>query len=934
MHEDTVRWLRYALIAAAAVWGGFVTIMYLGVPVHLAVLVSDAARSGIIQNCASSETFCTGLNAFFPFLANSLVRLESHFWYGLILLLVLGGRLLWHWSIRGTWKLTMQIAPWHILVATLACVWLTFTTLSFGDNGKYPFRQLFEPLPQVYVNASPVALQLLQRDFNNLKDRGCISQIGMTGNGAGVFELSNTCIQISFFTRVVPHILLVLGLLFEFLIIGRFVLERLRLKSPSVITEAFLSAAVGACGLIALLWTLAVIGVFTQVAGWAVLLAIPVLLYRQVLYWFEQFIRPQGSITVGFTVEMLLWVFLLSYIALNFLTVIRPFPIGWDDLGSYLNRPKLLVSYGYFIPALATFQWEYVTSLGFLLFGYDSPFGASSAMMINWMQGLLALAGAGVMARTFAGRGGVLAALLYYTLPMVGHFSYADMKIDNAAFMAATAATIAAFLALFPADHEDMHHVDWKWMSVAGALAGFAFGIKVTTLMVTLALGAVIAGAHLGISAFLGASLLALTVLTRQDTLNINQIVQRILERPVDVPVTAIIGVMIIVGAGFIAYAAHVRRAHVVPFMRSVGLFVAGFAVAILPWVIHNNILNGNTIPRLELSAPPAQPVLDPAPAPGVQNLGKTKDGRLIRALPPDLAVDLENPACKPTGSREELDRYWGFTGGISHYLTLPWRTTMNIDSAGYYVTTMPALLLFPLVFLLPAFWDRRGKWLRWLTCGTLLILIEWMFVASGIVWYGVGMFLGFTVGLAALLAYTHDAASRWIIGILLTCSLLMNLQMRMWQEDQQKNLLEYAYGEVSADALQERTIPHYDDVAEIVKKRQATMPNQPYTYRVGTFIPYFIPRNIEVLPLADNQLDFFTCIDQERDPVKTLARLKALGFNGMIFDTNTHTIERDPNGSLHKKVDELLGFLNSEQVDIQPVVNDPQNGIIYVIFP
>jgi hypothetical protein len=45
---------------------------------------------------------------------------------------------------------------------------------------------------------------------------------------------------------------------------------------------------------------------------------------------------------------------------------------------------------------------------------------------------------------------GLLAALLYYALPMVGHFSFADMKIDNAVFFVGTLAVLAVLHALFP----------------------------------------------------------------------------------------------------------------------------------------------------------------------------------------------------------------------------------------------------------------------------------------------------------------------------------------------------------------------------------------------------------------------------------------------------------------------------------------------------
>jgi hypothetical protein len=71
--------------------------------------------------------------------------------------------------------------------------------------------------------------------------------------------------------------------------------------------------------------------------------------------------------------------------------------------------------------------------------------------MINWSGGLLAVVSIFVFTRAFLGnRSGILAALIYYTLPLVGHFSFADMKIDNLVFFYGAAATLAAMLAVFP----------------------------------------------------------------------------------------------------------------------------------------------------------------------------------------------------------------------------------------------------------------------------------------------------------------------------------------------------------------------------------------------------------------------------------------------------------------------------------------------------
>src|SRR3989338_792600 len=193
--------------------------------------------------------------------------------------------------------------------------------------------------------------------------------------------------------------------------------------------------------------------------------------------------------------------------------------------------------------------------------------------------------------------------------------------------------------------------------------------------------------------------------------------------------------------------------------------------------------------------------------------------------MPEDLKLDPKHPACGETGHEEELGRYWGTRIGWGHYLTLPWRSVMNIDSAGYYVTTMPALLLFPLLLFLPYFWMRAGRWLRWLFLGTLFLVLQWVFLANGILWYGIGMFLGLGVGLEARVARAPDVPNRVLAGALLGLSLLACLGMRFWQFDQQRNLFEYVIGKADAPTMRERTIPHYDDIADLVVQRNRDIP-------------------------------------------------------------------------------------------------------------
>jgi len=50
----------------------------------------------------------------------------------------------------------------------------------------------------------------------------------------------------------------------------------------------------------------------------------------------------------------------------NCLNVLRPFPIGWDDLGVYMNYPKILAQFGGNVALGKMYPWELFTGIGFL----------------------------------------------------------------------------------------------------------------------------------------------------------------------------------------------------------------------------------------------------------------------------------------------------------------------------------------------------------------------------------------------------------------------------------------------------------------------------------------------------------------------------------------------------------------------------------------
>ena len=970
MQQRTIAILSLALFALSLVWGAYTLLVYMGIPVHNLVYVTNQENVTINEQCDDLQVkneagavvntpiryyLCRGSMAIVPFVKNFVLMSRPFYPYiivSVILLLAITGFGAYR---HGSFSYSLKAAPWMLIATFALSVWLIGTTFSLGsienakDSPKSPpaaFNVFYEPSTLVYSKIGEEGLNELKANFEHLKARGCLKEYGTAQNGAMLYTLSALCMQSSLFARAGFQLLLLLLFFLNILIAGSGGMWLLEYRAGHTKEDVPLLAFLMTLGLgiiiwIAALWMLSLGGWLQGAIVRTLFFGLPIIAYRYTWRWLKAAFMVRWPITISFSSVTLLCWLLISYLALNFLNVVRPFPIGWDDLGSYLNVPRLLASYGSFLPSLSQFRWEYLSSLGYILFGItpDSGWdviGATFAMQINWSSGLLGVLVSYAFGRLFFGRGfGFLTAIMYYCMPMVGHFSFADMKIDNAVYFSAALSLLCASIYLFGTpglEGTQSLKGDRRLLIVAGIMAGLGFGFKSTAILSILMVISLIASASLGVFGFVAITALSFLIMSAFGPLDFRAIGVRVSGVQWDQQIAQSILLVIALASFGMTYVR--RKLHQIQvFGSSIGMLVLGIAIACAPWMIVNASTNGWSL------TPGA--VLQAANPTAIQIMTLTKEQSKnmaltgnIRYLPEELKLDPEHPACKTSAKVEELDRYWGYGSGVSHYLTLPWRQVMNIDSFGYYVTYVPILLLIPLILLLPYVWRREGRWLRIIFAVTMVYLCQWILVGNGIGWYGIGMFIGFSVLLEAMVARAPDAPNRILWNALITASILICLINRLWQFDSQRNIFEYPLGKVSASALREMTIPEYDDIAESIIERQKAFPEQPFTYRMGTFISYFVPKNREVLPIADNQLTQFHCLNQERNHPLTLKRLKALGFNGMIFDTNTSTIEADPKGPLHEKVNVFLDFAADPAIGLQAAVNNPDNGIIYLLFP
>lgn len=62
----------------------------------------------------------------------------------------------------------------------------------------------------------------------------------------------------------------------------------------------------------------------------------------------------------------ILFLILTYLISVSFINIIRPMPIGWDDLGVYMNYPQIMANNGTILKGVGMMAWQTFTGIGFM----------------------------------------------------------------------------------------------------------------------------------------------------------------------------------------------------------------------------------------------------------------------------------------------------------------------------------------------------------------------------------------------------------------------------------------------------------------------------------------------------------------------------------------------------------------------------------------
>ena len=237
--------------------------------------------------------------------------------------------------------------------------------------------------------------------------------------------------------------------------------------------------------------------------------------------------RANGSFLEQISLPLIssefLFLVLTFLIGVNFVNIIRPMPIGWDDLGAYMNYPQIMANNGTILHGVGMTAWQVLTGIGFMF--HSAP----QAFFLNQIGGILSII---VLAVVFSSllkdekkpliNLPLLGATMFYAMPMVIFQQAKDMKLDPGLFFVSVISVYGIIYLLLEykkslevdTDAEKaqekslLHFFDHRHnlllILILGTIDGLAFAIKFTSLMLILGLIGVIFYAKLGLAGFLG----------------------------------------------------------------------------------------------------------------------------------------------------------------------------------------------------------------------------------------------------------------------------------------------------------------------------------------------------------------------------------------------------------------------------------------------
>lgn len=758
----------------------------------------------------------------------------------------------WEYFKKKTFKPSVLISPWKSFLAIMiVTASLIVATEISADLAIYHGGMIFQDaeswgvLPEGVAPSEDMEVKIV--DNTLLIDSQSFIKL-LPAELSSSFEHVNLLKAIWI---VESNLLMGLGfiLLLTFIAfaIGHRVLRLMKFGELKRLEEFLLSVAIGFGVLMADIFLLGLFSVATLpvVAGSiAVLTAVS---YKDAYMFLRGLVF--GKLEVSPNLKSLNFGVVLSGILVlgyNFLSIIRPMPIGWDDASQYLYIPeKFTYLHGLLDGFKGMYNWELVNAIG----SYSSS--ALLPLFTNFLGGLLAVAAIFLLLSKFMKKEtAIMLSAIFYILPMVIFQSSTDLKNDLACLFFIIM-SVWAFLKWFN-DSENAT----RWLGLAGILIGLAIGIKITAGLALIMMAVLMAKKLIGNKGAVGVALVCLAILLHlAGDGNLFKISNEIV----------FVAKYLFAGAGIVLIAWERK----IKSIKSVLVFLILMAICLAPW----RLVQGEV---KEI------------------NFDEVTSDCSIQGMNDEFSSYVSG-----RGSETSVITPLSI-------LKAPWQMTMNPGFNNPYVDiSMIFLGLLPL-FIWYFVERKNDKDFRLIFGLSALYFSMLVFFFFEVPWYGYFGFVMLLILVGRMLEVYEAKDLRgekllsMVVKIAIGATAILVVMMKIGSFGDEKHLA-YLGGVLDSKGYISAVNPGVLDSVEIVTAD--TSEDNLYLYRIGGATPYFFA-NSDMKFATDESLDVYMCMKG----ADLGEKLKELGVSYIAFDY-TILLEEGVNENLAARYNDFLEF-------------------------
>jgi len=412
-------------------------------------------------------------------------------------------------------------------------------------------------------------------------------------------------------------------------------------------------------------------------------------------YWKEVFVyyvnyRKQYNFESGWIlrstklcIDEFLYLIITFLLSINFVSVFRPFPIGWDDLWVYMNYPKLLSSAWENLALWKMYIWELYTWIWFLFWSQTFAFYLNS---FSWViTGIVIYFFINNFTKKYPQKYNLwlLSTAIFLMMPMVIFQVAKDMKIDVWLFaISVTAISLLYYLLIWEKKYNNILYV------LLGILVGCVFAIKVTSLLLLLWVFAALFYVRVWVAWFVSFIFLFSWVFS---ALGLWKMMNVFVPSGSE-PLVWVWWILFFIWMSILWLSVWYQKKNIMTLVTQIIAIILWFIIALIPWIIKHT----SEIP--EWNSISITTYISGVSEKYIPEYEKIYSDTELEEIERDNNMKMGSSG---TTLNEDFWRYFWYEQGINNFLKLPWNLTLQKNQKWEFTDiTFLFLALIPGIFL------------------------------------------------------------------------------------------------------------------------------------------------------------------------------------------------------------------------------------------